>query len=204
MSQDPANYADAPTEGIRRVLEIVSGESIPRGHVLETDKIGEPIRTLFRRILTINLAAFSDYIRLSTTIATNALLERKGHKHALLITKGFKDLLLIGNQSRPKIFDLNIRRPSPLYSKVVEVDERVTLVGYTSDPKAEEHAIQFDENGQVTRGYRGAGWDQVGDAEGPGDIVKGISGEAVRILRKPGELPMSFELECTLTRPPRC
>ncbi|PPQ65042.1 hypothetical protein CVT26_015738 [Gymnopilus dilepis] len=165
LSQDPGNYQDAPTEGIRRVLEAVTGEKIPRGSILETEKI--------------------DYIRLSTTVATNALLERKGHKHALLITKGFKDLLLIGNQSRPKIFDLNIRRPAPLYSTVVEVDERVTLVGYTSDPKAEEHAVQFDENGKVVRGYRGKGWDGVGDAEGPGEIVQGLSGEAVRIMKKP-------------------
>ncbi|KAJ3902309.1 5-oxoprolinase [Lentinula edodes] len=165
LSQDPSNYSDAPTEGIRRVLEIVTGESIPRNVMLNTDKI--------------------DYIRLSTTVATNALLERKGHKHALLITKGFKDLLLIGNQSRPKIFDLNIRRPPPLYTKVVEVDERVTLVGYTSDPQAEEHAVQFDENGKVKRGYRGMGWDGEGDAEGPGEIVQGISGEAVRIIKKP-------------------
>ncbi|KDR72862.1 hypothetical protein GALMADRAFT_73290 [Galerina marginata CBS 339.88] len=165
LSQDPGNYQDAPTEGIRRVLEVVTGETIPRGSILETEKI--------------------DYIRLSTTVATNALLERKGHKHALLITKGFKDLLLIGNQSRPKIFDLNIRRPAPLYSKVVEVDERVTLVGYTSDPKAEEHGVQFDESGKVVRGYRGKGWDGEGDAEGPGEIVKGLSGEAVRIIKKP-------------------
>ncbi|KAF8631653.1 hypothetical protein AX17_005055 [Amanita inopinata Kibby_2008] len=165
LSQDPANYKDAPTEGIRRILEIVSGEKIPRGTVLPTDKI--------------------DYIRLSTTVATNALLERKGHKHALLITKGFKDLLLIGNQARPKIFDLNIRRPPPLYSTVIEVDERVTLVGYTSDHQAEEHAIQFDENGKVGRRYRGKGWDGIGDAEGPGEIVQGLSGEAVRIIKKP-------------------
>ncbi|KAF9005170.1 5-oxoprolinase [Cyathus striatus] len=165
LSQDTSNYQDAPTEGIRRVLEIVTGEKIPRGKILETEKI--------------------DYIRLSTTVATNALLERKGHKHALLITKGFKDLLLIGNQSRPKIFDLNIRRPPPLYSTVVEVDERVTLVGYTSDPKAEEHAIQFDEDGNIVRGYRGNGWDGIGDAEGPGEIVRGLSGEAVRIMKKP-------------------
>lgn len=165
LSQDPGNYKDAPTEGIRRVLEIVTGEKIPRGTILETGKI--------------------DYIRLSTTVATNALLERKGHKHALLITRGFKDLLLIGNQSRPKIFDLNIRRPPPLYSTVLEVDERVTLVGYTSDPKAEDHAIQFDQEGKVTRGYRGKGWDGRGDAEGPGEIVKGLSGEAVRITKRP-------------------
>ena len=103
-----------------------------------------------------------------------------------MITKGFKDLLLIGNQSRPKIFVLNIRRPAPLYSAVVEVDERVTLVGYTSDPEAEQHAIQFDEEGKVVRGYRGKGWDGEGDAEGPGEIVKGVSGEAVRVMKKPG------------------
>jgi 5-oxoprolinase (ATP-hydrolysing) len=122
-------------------------------------------------------------------VATNALLERKGHKHALLITRGFKDLLLIGNQSRPKIFDLNIRRPPPLYSTVVEVDERVTLVGYTSDPQAEDHAVQFNEDGKVKRGYRGKGWDGTGDAEGPGDIVRGLSGEAVRIVKRPGTFP---------------
>jgi 5-oxoprolinase (ATP-hydrolysing) len=119
-------------------------------------------------------------------VATNALLERKGHRHALLITKGFKDLLLIGNQSRPRIFDLNIRRLNPLYSEVVEVDERVTLVGYTSDPKAEENGILWNEDGTIQRGYRGPGWDGEGHAEGPGDIVRGISGEAVRILKRPG------------------
>ena len=133
-----------------------------------------------------------DYIRLSTTVATNALLERKGHKHALLITKGFKDLLLIGNQSRPKIFELNIRKSPPLYSKVLEVDERVTLVGYTSDPNAEDHSIKFDEHGKIVKGYRGKGWDCVGDAEGPGDIVQGVSGEAVRIIKKPGAIHIFF------------
>lgn len=66
------------------------------------------------------------------------------------------------------------------------MDERVTLVGYTSDPKAEEHAVQWHEDGSVRRGYRGPGWDGVGDAEGPGEIVRGISGEAVRILKRPG------------------
>ncbi|GJJ14125.1 hypothetical protein Clacol_008382 [Clathrus columnatus] len=168
LSQDSSNYKDAPTEGIRRILEIITGEQIPRGQTLKTDKI--------------------DYIRLSTTVATNALLERKGQKHALLITKGFKDVLLIGNQSRPKIFDLNIKRPPPLYSNVVEIDERVTLVGYTYDPNLAEHAVQFDENGKVIRGLRGPGWDGNSDhlGEGPGEVVSGISGEAVRIIKKPG------------------
>ena len=137
---------------------------------------------------------------MSTTVATNALLERKGRKHALLITKGFKDLLLIGNQSRPRIFDLNIRRPPPLYSTVLEIDERVTLVGYTSDPLAEEHKVLFDESGVVKRGYRGKGWDGKGDAEGPGKIVRGISGEAVRILKQPGSCFLPWLSASSLTR----
>ncbi|KAK5984779.1 Hydantoinase/oxoprolinase protein [Trichostrongylus colubriformis] len=62
---------------------------------------------------------------MGTTVATNALLERKGERIALLITKGFKDLLYIGNQTRPKIFDFDINIPGVLYEEVVEVDERV-------------------------------------------------------------------------------
>lgn len=99
-----------------------------------------------------------------------------------------QDLLLIGNQTRPKIFDLNIRRAAPLYSSVLEVEERVTLLGYTSDPQAAEHAVQFDDDGKVTKGYRGPGWDQNVHGEvGEPEIVKGLSGEAVQILRRPGE-----------------
>ncbi|THU92416.1 hypothetical protein K435DRAFT_672118, partial [Dendrothele bispora CBS 962.96] len=107
-----------------------------------------------------------DYIQLSTTVATNALLERNGHGHTLLITKGFKDLL-IGNQFRPKIFDLNIRRPKPLYDSAFEIDEK--LVGCTGDPKAEEHAVVFDEDGKVRKGCTGKGRGAVGQAEAPGE-----------------------------------
>lgn len=64
---------------------------------------------------------------MGTTVATNALLERKGERTAFLVTRGFKDVLQIGNQSRPYMFDLAIRRPTPLYSDVFEVDERVVL-----------------------------------------------------------------------------
>lgn len=78
LSQDPGNYEDAPREGIRRVLEQVLEKKIPREEKFTTEKIST--------------------IRLSTTVATNALLERKGAKLALLTTKGFKDLLVIGNQ----------------------------------------------------------------------------------------------------------
>lgn len=65
---------------------------------------------------------------MGTTVATNALLERKGEPMALVITKGFPDLLYIGNQSRPKLFDLSVQCPEVLYECVVEVDERVVLV----------------------------------------------------------------------------
>ncbi|TXT05093.1 hypothetical protein VHUM_03913 [Vanrija humicola] len=164
LSQDPGNYTDAPTEGVRRVLERVLGKELPRGEPL-------PVNHL-------------DYVRLSTTVATNALLERKGQDHALVITRGFRDLLEIGNQTRPRIFDLNIKRALPLYSKVLEVDERVTLVGYTSDPKQAEHALVFNEDGSIARPYSGNGAEEqkrlLGDK-----IVRGISGEAVVVLQEP-------------------
>ncbi len=61
-------------------------------------------------------------------VATNALLERKGERCALVTTKGFKDLLYIGNQARPRIFDLEIKLQDVLYESVVEVDEQVSLL----------------------------------------------------------------------------
>ena len=108
LSEDPANYHDAPTEGIRRILESETGRPHPRGTPLPSQQI--------------------EYIRMGTTVATNALLERKGERVALLTTRGFGDLQVIGNQSRPKIFDLEIRRPELLYEMVEEVNERVVLV----------------------------------------------------------------------------
>lgn len=78
-------------------------------------------------------------------------------------------------------------------------------MGYTSDPQAEEHAILFDQDGNVKKAYSGKGWDGQGYAEGPGDIVRGISGEAVRILKRPGELSFSYLfLDTFLMSPCRC
>ncbi|WWC58637.1 uncharacterized protein I303_101181 [Kwoniella dejecticola CBS 10117] len=164
LSQDPGNYKDAPTEGVRRALERITGEKYPRGKPLPVDKL--------------------EYVRLSTTVATNALLERKGQKHALIITKGFKDLLEIGNQARPRIFDLNIKRAKPLYTKAVEVDERVTLVGYSSDPHAEKNALIFNEDGSIKKAYSGLGSEEQ-EKLIPGRIVKGLSGEAIKVIREP-------------------
>lgn len=97
LSVDPA-YPDAPREGIRRVLEEVTGISHPRDKPLDTSRI--------------------ESIRMGTTVATNALLERKGDPCVLIITSGFRDLLHIGNQSRPNIFDLSIRCPELIFSEV--------------------------------------------------------------------------------------
>ncbi|KAJ5570087.1 5-oxoprolinase [Penicillium hispanicum] len=107
LSVDTRNYPDAPTEAIRRVLEKYYGRQIPRGTDLDLKDV--------------------EWIRMGTTVATNALLERKGERTAFLVTAGFKDVLQIGNQSRPYMFDLAIRRPEPLFSDVFEVDERVVL-----------------------------------------------------------------------------
>lgn len=91
-------------------------------------------------------------------------------------------------QARPDIFALNIQKPEVLYKKVIEVDERVTLMGYTSDPRREEREVKFDAEGKVTRGYDG----EEGDHS---DIVQGLSGEAVRILRKPDEKQVEEDLK---------
>uniref|UniRef100_A0AC34GWY0 5-oxoprolinase n=1 Tax=Panagrolaimus sp. ES5 TaxID=591445 RepID=A0AC34GWY0_9BILA len=110
LSED-SNYNDAPTEAIRRVLSEYTGKEIPRGSKIPTDNVS--------------------FIRMGTTVATNALLERNGEKTALLLTAGFKDLLKIGNQARTDIFDLNIKTPEMLYTEVYEVHERVVLVDET-------------------------------------------------------------------------
>lgn len=157
---------------------------------------------------TLTLFAFPssslEYIRLSTTVATNALLERKGAKHALITTKGFKDLVQIGNQSRPSIFDLAIRKPEVLYSKVLEIDERVTLVGYTSDPEFRKNQIQFKENGEISKEYSGEDFPppvqdgstiRYGNDEIRPEIKEGVSGEAVAILKRPDRDVVRRDLE---------
>lgn len=99
---------------------------------------------------------------MGTTVATNALLERKGERTALLITKGFHDLLIIGNQARPRIFDLAVKKLGTLYETVVEVDERVTIEGFSEDPEPQPIDVSSDD-----------------------DLVMGKTGEALRILKRP-------------------
>jgi 5-oxoprolinase (ATP-hydrolysing) len=129
LSEDPDNYPDAPTEGIRRILSEhdtpLTSISYDRSIPVNTSRIGS--------------------IRMGTTVATNALLERKGERMGLVITKGFKDLLKIGNQSRSNIFDLACLAPGLLYGEVVEVDERIMLANFMED----EDAMEVDEKKEV-------------------------------------------------------
>ena len=103
LSENPEAYADAAVQGIRDLLGLKAGEPIPPGRV--------------------------GAVKMGTTVATNALLERKGERTLLLITKGFRDALKIGYQARPKIFARHIIKPDMLYERVAEVDERVRADG---------------------------------------------------------------------------
>ena len=102
LSENPACYQDAALQGIREILQLPNPA---------------------------DLDPYIDNIKMGTTVGTNALLERKGEKLALVITKGFKDGLCIAYQNRPDIFTLNIQRPEQLYQTVIEIDERVSALG---------------------------------------------------------------------------
>ena len=103
LSENPGHYQDAALQGIRDLLGLAPPDPIP------TDAI--------------------DVVRMGTTVATNALLERTGDPTVLVITKGFADALRIGYQNRPKLFERHIRLPEMLYQRVIEVDERLNATG---------------------------------------------------------------------------
>ncbi|EPE06878.1 5-oxoprolinase [Ophiostoma piceae UAMH 11346] len=148
LSQDPANYADAPIEGIRRLLEKITGRPFPRGTKLDTS----------------GFESFS--IRMGTTVATNALLERKGADVALVITEGFRDALEIGLQSRPKLFDLQVTKAEILYKYVIEVEERVTVEG---------HEVSHNYDAELAAIEKQIGTDPA--------LVRGSGGQIIRILK---------------------
>ncbi|KAJ4259004.1 hypothetical protein NW762_008092 [Fusarium torreyae] len=149
LSQDPANYPDAPREGIRRILEQATGHSFPRDQEIDTSQFE------------------SLSIRMGTTVATNALLERKGERVALLITEGFEHSLKIGHMSRPKIFDLHIKKPDVLYEKAVEVKERVTVESYQVSPTYQDDLVKIEETLKTDP-----------------DLVRGLSGQVIRVLKR--------------------
>ncbi|ERT08795.1 hydantoinase B/oxoprolinase family protein [Lyngbya aestuarii BL J] len=108
LSENPERYQDAAIQGIREILELSPDEPIPSHRISE--------------------------VKMGTTVATNALLERKGDRTLLVITKGFKDALRIGYQNRPNIFAREIILPEILYEQVIEVDERYDVSGNELQP----------------------------------------------------------------------
>jgi 5-oxoprolinase (ATP-hydrolysing) len=127
LSENPERYDDAAIAGIREILSVRAGESIP------VDRI--------------------DAVKMGTTVATNALLERKGERTALFITRGFRDALRIAYQNRPRIFDRHIVLPEMLYSKVVEVEERIAARGDVVVP-LDETRTAADLRKTYDEGYR--------------------------------------------------
>ncbi|SER55875.1 5-oxoprolinase (ATP-hydrolysing) [Faunimonas pinastri] len=127
LSENPEQYRDAAVAGIRALLGLKPGEAIPSG------LIGD--------------------VRMGTTVATNALLERKGERTALVTTRGFRDALAIGYQARSDIFAKRIVKPDLLYDRVVEVDERVLADGGV-EQALDETAIRAALQSLVDEGYR--------------------------------------------------
>ncbi len=125
LSENPDVYEDAALEGIRQMLGLSSRDAIP------SDRIGS--------------------IKMGTTVATNALLERKGEPTLLVITRGFKDQLEIGTQARPDIFAKRIEKPDMLYERVIEADERVRADGTV------EQVLDLDALSRDLRAAREAG-----------------------------------------------
>ncbi len=126
LSENPESYADAAIEGIRRLLGLSAEDAIPSSQI--------------------------ETVRMGTTVATNALLERAGEATALLITRGFADALVIGHQARPRLFDLNIQRPARLFARVVEIDERVQADGQVRCP------LNSERLGEALAALRQAGF----------------------------------------------
>ena len=138
LSENPGRYADAAVQGIRETLGLAAGAPLPDGAV--------------------------DAVKMGTTVATNALLERKGERVALVVTRGFADQLRIGYQNRPDIFARRIELPELLYERTIEIDERVSAEGEVLIPVDREaarralQAVRDDGVGSVAivfmHGYR--------------------------------------------------
>ncbi|MFP4603412.1 MAG: hydantoinase/oxoprolinase N-terminal domain-containing protein, partial [Halochromatium sp.] len=108
LSENPEAYADAAIEGIRRLLALAPDAPLP--------------------------SAAIEVVKMGTTVATNALLERKGDRVLLVVTRGFRDVLRIGDQARPQLFERQIRLPEMLYERVEEVTERIGADGRLVTP----------------------------------------------------------------------
>ncbi len=108
LSENPGRYRDAAVAGIRQILGLAPGAPIPPGTI--------------------------EAVKMGTTVATNALLERKGERVLLLVNRGFADMLRIGNQARPRLFDLHVKLPELLHERVAEIGGRIAVDGAEIEP----------------------------------------------------------------------
>src|SRR6202047_1470748 len=127
LSENPEAYGDAAVQGIRDFIGLKAGEAIPPGLI--------------------------GAIKMGTTLATNALLERKGARTLLVTTKGFRDALKIGYQARPEIFARHIVKPEMLFERVVEGAERVRADG-TVEAAPDLEAVRTDLEGALADGIK--------------------------------------------------
>jgi 5-oxoprolinase (ATP-hydrolysing) len=127
LSENPELYEDAAVYGIRALLGLRPDDTLEPGRIAA--------------------------VKMGTTVATNALLERKGEPTLLMITRGLGDLLRIGYQNRPRLFDLHIRLPELLYTSMVEVPERLAADGTLVQP-LDEDAVRAALAASFARGYR--------------------------------------------------
>lgn len=124
LSENPEQYQDAALQGIKELLHLDNG-------------------------LTNDISV----LKMDTTVGTNALLERKGEPTVLLITQGFKDCLRIAYQNRPDIFALNIQLPELLYQQVIEVEERLNVLGEVLTP-LNKHQVEPALQALFQQGFR--------------------------------------------------
>lgn len=129
LSENPERYPDAALEGIRQLLGVETTDPIPAEQI--------------------------DAVKMGTTVATNALLERKGEPTVLVTTKGFKDALRIGYQNRPRLFDRHIQLPDMLFKWVVEVEERIGAQGEIL-VELDEEAVRRDLQAAYDADFRSA------------------------------------------------
>jgi 5-oxoprolinase (ATP-hydrolysing) len=153
LSEDPGRYRDAAVAGIRRLLDVPPDEAMP------AERIGA--------------------VRMGTTVATNALLERKGEPAVLVITEGFRDALRIAYQNRPRIFDRRIRLPELVHSRVIEARERIDAEGEVLVPLDRE-AVGRELQQAYDEGFRAVavvcmhGYRYPGHEQEIGEIARGI------------------------------
>ena len=168
LSENPGRYRDAAVAGIRQILGIAPGAAIPAGTI--------------------------DAVKMGTTVATNALLERKGERVLLLVNRGYADMLRIGNQARPRLFDLDVRLPDLLHEQVAEIGGRMAVSGEELEPLDEAAARAALEAG-FAAGIRAVAivlmhaWAHPGHEQRLGAIAREVGFPQVSLSHQASPLP---------------